>query len=162
VAVNTAPYRVIGSAIGDCPKVALAGRHRDPKPPVSPGPAYVPPAIGADAQKCAIGIRAAARDPNAGGPGPAEYAVHAPPGRAAPAFSLKGRVGREKIEAGPGPGQYDPEWQKTRASAVVPAIRARNAQKEPEKGVGYVALPSELGGPRFTLKGRDGLNGVIL
>jgi hypothetical protein len=159
---NTAPYRELPSHVGEGPKISLSSRHAEPRGPVSPGPSYIPPNLGEDSQRSAIGIRGRdAPNPHIHEPSPADYTINPRFAREAPAFTLKSRTGKDKLNQNPGPGKYDPNWLPTRPATAAAAIRPRLRDAKPETRPGYVKLPSTLGGPYYTVKGREELDGFV-
>jgi hypothetical protein len=163
--VMAVPYRMMKTTVGEGPKISLSGRHRELKGGgKSPDPSYVPPKFGEDGQRSTIGERMekGVRDSHLGEPGPAHYVINPSFSREAPAFTLKGRVGRDEVNENPSPDKYNPDWVKTRRSSVIPAIRMRPKDGKPEERAGYYELPKLFGGRSYTIKGREELGGMIV
>jgi hypothetical protein len=159
---NTAPYRVLASMVGEGPKISLSSRHREPKGPVAPGPTYVPPNFGEDDQKNSIGYRGPGpKDPHLGEPGPGAYNTCGNLAEEPTKITIAPRYGRERPNTNPAPDQYDPDWQKTRRAPTMPAIRVKPPDGKLESRPGYVLLQSTLGGPAYTMKGGDNLDGML-
>jgi hypothetical protein len=156
---NTAPYRDIGSTVGEGPKIALSSRHRELSGMNTPGPGYVPPSLGSDGQKNSLHVRVSgSRDPRADNPGPGAYDYSPRFATDSQKYTLKSRVGIPAESVSPGPAAYSPDYRKTKTAAPSATLHIRPAARRLDETPGYVDLPSTLGGPKWVIGGRDTLD----
>jgi hypothetical protein len=152
--LNTAPYSNLPPTFGAVPKISLSGRHPEQAPNV-PGPTYVPPGLVESVPKVQISPRLKDLvDPRVDNPGPGHYEVPPKFAKDARQFTMKGRTSLDPEDKGPGPGAYSPDFTKTGVAVPVPKIHERLPEKRPEKRPDPGALPSTLGGPKFTIAGK--------
>jgi hypothetical protein len=154
--VVDAPYRSLPDSFASIPKISLSSRHRELQGNISPGPSYVPPGLGSDAQKTSMSFRTqSVTDPRASNPGPGSYEISPRFSNDAHKYTLKGRQGVEYSNPSPGPAAYSPDFNKSKVSAPAPSIHIRPADRSPDQRPGYIALPSTLTGPKYTIGVRD-------
>jgi hypothetical protein len=143
---TTAPYRTLPSSVGEGPKISLASRHKTRDAENTPGPGYVPPALGSDAQKSALASRhSEGRDSRLDNPGPGAYTIAPKFANDANKYTLHQRTGTRSDEtASPGPGAYAPNMDavKPRAPSATLHIRPQNPRRDETPG--YVDLGSTL------------------
>ena len=159
--VNTAPYRDLPSSIGSGPKISLASRHATRDVENTPGPGYVPPALGADAPKVAMSYRhSEVRDSRADNPGPGAYYYKAQFGNEAPKAYMHSRTGDPMgiNSVSPGPGAYNPDYssQKKRAPSASMHIRPESRSIETSPGPSDYQIDRSLGGQASTMHARTG------
>ena len=158
---NDAPYRDLPTTVGDAPKYSLASRHKVKDAESTPGPNYVPPPLGADAQKASMSSRHGdARDPRADNPGPGAYNIQPKFANDAQKSTLHGRTGSDKDGTdSPGPAAYNPNMDAVRAKAPAASmhIRPQDRNAEVTPGPGDYAISRDLGGKGASMhiKGRD-------
>lgn len=159
--VTAAPYRDLPSTIGQGPKISMYSRHETRRVSDTPGPSYVPPAMGTDSKKISMGIRTnTSHDSRAETPGPGAYNIRPQFATDAKKFSMRSRTKNlnEGESASPGPGAYAPNYDATRKRAPTATMHVRTKMHQPEETPGYVALPSTLGGPKFSIGQRETLD----
>jgi hypothetical protein len=143
---RTAPYRDLRSSVGEGPKIALASRHRERAAESTPGPGYIPPALGADAQRSVLASRhAQGRDSRLDNPGPGAYTITPKFANDANKYTLHGRTGQRTDETiSPGPGAYLPNRDAVRPRAPSSTLHIRPELRGPEQTPGDVDLGSTL------------------
>jgi hypothetical protein len=138
------PYRALLSLVGEGPKISLASPHKERGAESTPGPAYIPPALGLDAQKSAWASRhAQGPDSRLENPGPCAYNITPKFVNEANRYILHQRTRTRSDETpSPGPGVYAPNMDavKRRVPSATVHIRPQNPQKEGAPG--YVNCPS--------------------
>ena len=182
--LSKAPYQNLPSTVGSGPKFSFGQRlNIAEKQQGSPGPSYLPPKFGSDAQKSAFHGRfmediqpkekrggdadgeeegegkKKEKSPNKYGPGPDQYQLGSTVGTGHK-FTMKGRnFPPEKAEVSPGPGAYTPKFTAA-LDHVPPPITIRDRLKDPadkEPKGKYVALPPTFGknAPKYTIGRRE-------
>jgi hypothetical protein len=124
---NRAGSDQLPSTVGTGRKYSLSSRHAEPKNDV-PGPTYVPPDFGSRAKTSAFHQRIGhwgIRDPV--GPGPGKYQTRTA-GMDGVKYTLKARQFPANTggPAGPGGGQYIPDYDRVLPKSPVPAIHERH------------------------------------
>ena len=156
---NTAPYRALPTTIGEGPKIALSSRHREHQAAGTPGPNYVPPALGSDGKKVSMSFRYGnERDARADNPGPGAYEISPRFANDANKYTLKSRTGISTTDISPGPAAYSPDFTKVKKSAPRASMHIRPKDKGPEQTPGYVDLGSTLHGPSYTIGRRESID----
>jgi hypothetical protein len=109
---NTAPYRDIGSTVGEGPRISLSSRHKARQTDNIPGPNYIPPGLGSDAQKSTLASRHAdVRDSRIDNPGPGSYSIPPKFANEATKYTLHQRTeGGGPDHCSPGPAAYSPDY----------------------------------------------------
>jgi hypothetical protein len=154
-----APYRDIPSTVGEGPKISLASRHEPRGLEDSPGPNYIPPPLGSDAQKTAMSYRhGEVRDSRLDNPGPGAYNIEPRFANDAPKATLHGRTEVGGVDScSPGPAAYGPPYYNWDAhGGAYMGIRPKD--RDPDQSGPYVNLPSTLEGPAWTIGQREGLD----
>jgi hypothetical protein len=156
---NTAPYRDIGSTVGEGPKISLSSRHKVPDGDNFPGPNYWPPALGEDAQKSAMSFRYGQdRSPYRDNPGPGAYNIEPKFANEANKYTLHQRTNQgDPDNCSPGPAAYTPDINAQKPRAPSASMHIRPEDKGPDETPGYFDLGSTLGGPYWTIKRREPL-----
>jgi hypothetical protein len=161
---NTAPYRDIGSTVGAGPKISLSSRHKVRVGDDTPGPSYVPPDLGADAQKSALSSRYAdARDPRADNPGPGAYSI-------APKFANEGAKStlHQRTSGGgpdhcsPGPAAYSPDYGAAQPRSPSASLHIRPKDPSRDQTPGYVDLGSTFSSRGWTIGLREPLDLIVV
>ena len=133
-----APYRSLPSTVGNGPKISMASRHADREVTATPGPNYLPPALGADATKTTMSYRhAETRDSRLDNPGPGAYSIQPRFANDAPKATLHQRTGKtDDNTISPGPAAYLPNMDavKKRAPSATMHVRPRDSQLEVTPG----------------------------
>jgi hypothetical protein len=142
----TAPYRNLPSSVGEGPKISLASRHKQRTTENTPGPGYLPPALGSNAQKSALASRhTLSRDSRLDNPGPGAYTIQSKFANDANKYTLHSRTGNQTDETiSPGPGAYLPNIDAIKPRAPSSTLHIRPEIKGPEQTPGYVNLGSTL------------------
>jgi hypothetical protein len=157
--VTTAPYRDVREPLGGY-RYSLRGRY-DTDPDDTPGPGYVPPPFGRDAQKSHIASRYPGESP-ADTPGPGRYLPERPLGADAPSATMHGPKDRGAAAAdrSPGPAEYSTAGA---AGANTPRFTLKGARVEPKRDPTgeYHDLGSTLAKPKTTLHGRPALDAAF-
>jgi hypothetical protein len=158
--VNTAPYRDIGSTMGQGPKISMASRHRTRDVEETPGPGYMPPGLGQGSQKFSMLSRHdEGRDPRLDNPGPGAYSIQPKFANDANKFTLHGRTRAAEIDASsPGPAAYSPDYVALKGQGRASYMHIRPKDRGPEETPGYLNLPSTLRGPKWTIGNREPLD----
>ncbi|OHS98979.1 hypothetical protein TRFO_34623 [Tritrichomonas foetus] len=143
VDVNTAPYRDIGSTIGNGKKFTFKGRPEDHIPD-GPSPDYVPPAFGSDARAASVHIKTNDK-PQEVTPGPGQYQDRYSIGSNARKSTFHGprERGQPVMDASPGPANYEPQMPPTKKNnpRIVIGHRYQESQKETGPGPGAYKVP---------------------
>jgi hypothetical protein len=141
------------------PKIALSSCHRALPHLNTPGPSYVPPELGEDAQKNSLHPRVSStQDPRLDNPGPGTYDYSPRFATDSQKYTLKSRVGVPAERVSPGPAAYSPDYTKTKGTAPSATLHIRPSDRQPDQTPGYVDPPSTLGGPKWVIGGRDPLD----
>ena len=158
--VNAAPYRSLPTTVGNGPKISMSSRHADREITATPGPNYVPPALGADAPKPSLSYRhAGARDSRIDNPGPGAYNIEPKFANDAQKYTLHQRTGKtDDTTISPGPGASLPNIDAVRKRAPASSIHIRPKDNQPESTPGYVDLGSTLNGKGITIGLRENLD----
>jgi hypothetical protein len=156
---NTAPYREIPTKVGEGPKISLSSRHRQLGGVDTPGPTYIQPSLGSDAQKNVMHVRPPLpRNGTIDNPGPGAY-EHSPRfGNEAVKYTLKSRVGLGIQNLSPGPAAYSPDYTKTKVRMPAASMHIRPNDPKPDATSGYLKLPSTLAGPKWSIGVRDDID----
>jgi hypothetical protein len=136
-----AGYENLPTTIGACRKYSLSSRHKERDFVQTPGPDYVPPALGTGSRTTAFHSRPFEEVRPPAGPGPGKYDT--PAGATGPKYTMKARQFPPDTAPpdGPGGGKYAPNWDPTLPSAPKPTIHDRTAGPKPFSGPGPGEYP---------------------
>ena len=156
---NAAPYRALPSSVGEGPKISMASRHKVRDVENTPGPNYMPPPLGADAQKSSMSHRhSESRDSRYDNPGPGAYNIQPKFANDAQKSTLHGRTGVDRLNDSPGPAAYMPNIDATKKRAPASTMHIRPKVRGPEQTPGYVDLGSTLNRRGITIGRRETLD----
>ncbi|KAH0795123.1 SHIPPO repeat domain-containing protein [Histomonas meleagridis] len=153
--VIAAPYRDIGSTIGQGPKITMSSRHKMKEFEDTPGPNYVPPPLGADAPKATITSRhSETRDSRLDNPGPGAYNIQPKFANDANKFTMHSRTNTGEVDScSPGPGAYMPNIDavKKRAPSASMHIRPKDQDISVTPGPSDYVVSRDLGAKSSTI-----------
>ena len=156
---NAAPYRALPSSVGEGPKISMSSRHKVRDVENTPGPNYVPPPLGADAQKTSMSYRhGESRDSRYDNPGPGAYNIQSKFANDAQKSTLHGRTGTDRVNDSPGPAAYTPNIDATKKRAPASTMHIRPSVKGPEQTPGYYDIGSTLNRRGITIGRRETLD----
>ena len=126
-----AGYQNLGTTIGQGRKSSIKNRIQDRDYTQSPGPSYMPPALGSEAQKSTFHERIASRSKETT-PGPGSYDISTKfDGKKYTIGSRKWMPSEGEVP-GPGVGKLNPDYSKTMRSSTAHSIRPRYAEPKKE------------------------------
>jgi hypothetical protein len=157
--LTAAPYRALPSMVGEGPKISLASRH-DPKGgDQTPGPNYVPPPLGSDAQKPTMHQKTGTSFGNTGdNPGPGAYDIGSHFANDAVKYTLHQRTNDLTTDqiSSPGPAAYTPDYLATKRSATSATLHVRPSDRSLDvtPGPSDYVIDRGLGGVQPTMHQR--------
>jgi hypothetical protein len=161
---TNAPYRALPSTVGAGPKISMASRHAQRTATDTPGPAYIPPPLGADAKKSSMSYRHT-HGQNSGidSPGPGAYPIKPKFGNEANKFTFHQRTGGTRDDTvSPGPAAYSPNIDAMRPRGPASAMHVRTPMKGAEQTPGYLALGSSFGKGGVTIGRKEYLDVIAV
>lgn len=148
------------STFGNAPKYTIAPRRYEKIRETSPGPNYDPPSLAKTARGISIGHRA--RPPKINdNPGPGQYDVKTARNLSPIKIGARRSVDMTSNRS-PGPAAYCPDYSNTIHSPRKIMIGLRHDVEKKQELPGYVALGSTFSGPKFTIKGRDTSDAILI
>lgn len=157
--INDAPYRDVSTKMGqEGPKYSMRSRYtlsNESTPSVN----YVPPNFGSDVTRTTIAPKySVEHDENV--PGPGQYTPQKPIGYDARKATMHGPRDRtvDTPNRSPGPSEYTPDPSPTQPRS--PRFTMKGARFEPKRDPTgeYLDLGTSLTGPKYSFRGRPGLD----
>lgn len=156
---SSAGYENIGSTIGQGPKWSFHGRPKErASSSLSPGPDYVPPSFGKNAQKSAFHGYVKETKTSDITPGPGEYQIKSTLNTKSKAFSIKGRVfPPDEVGKSDSPGpKFNPNYKFVLPSTKAYQYHQKIETKEkidPSPGPGQYTIQRKLAGSAMSFHG---------
>ncbi|OHT04541.1 hypothetical protein TRFO_27994 [Tritrichomonas foetus] len=141
---NRAGYDYAPNTIGTGLKKSLSSRPKDLTKEVTPGPSYMPPPFGQDSPRVALHMKSTEkRTLGMDSPGPGKYDTNTI--SSSPKWTLNHRkfIDEGKVVS-PGPGKYNPEFDKVLPNAPKTGIRPRVGEPKQLVTPGPYDVPHQL------------------
>lgn len=141
---NRAGYDYNPNTIGTGRKVPIGVRPKEREKEVTPGPSYMPPAFGQDTPRVALHGKMVNNERGFGveSPGPGKYDTNTT------SRSPRWVIGHRQFEQGkifgPGPGKYNPDYDRVMSSAPKTGIRVKTAGAKQQITPGPYDVPHQL------------------